>query len=295
MSDNRILLIESAARLSVDHGRLCIAREHEEPRYVAVEDISVLCLDHYAVSLSNHVLKSLAEAGAAVLVTNASHLPSGMMLCLHGRNGMASRVQQQMALAQTDRSVALWRQIVTAKIRSQALNLRYFNLNGALRLDRLAKQVEPGDASNLEAQAARHYWAHFFPEGFRREKRQAAHHLNLKLNYGYAVLRAMIARHLAMAGLCLAIGIGHKSSENPFNLADDFLEPYRFIVDRHIKANLADGESFERQDRKEILEFVLSEVQMKGNDYRFSAAVEETVNSFCRSLEDPKQRLSFPV
>lgn len=295
MAGERIALVESAARLSVDRGRIKIERRDEMDCFIAPDDLAFLCLDHYAIEITKQALFRLTEASAALIVTDGSHLPAAILLPLQANGFTARRIHQQVTLASTDGAGRLWAQIVAAKIRTQAATLRRLECNGALRLERMAKDVTSGDPKNLEAQAAKHYWAHLFPEGFHREKRNALHPLNQKLNYGYAVLRALIARQIAMAGLSPALGLGHRSTENPFNLADDFIEPYRFIVETIVKAQLSAVEPICREDRHELLGIVEAEVPMHGQTWRLTSAVEETIESFCRCLtSDSAQQLSLP-
>jgi CRISPR-associated protein Cas1 len=125
----------------------------------------------------------------------------------------------------------------------------------------------------------RHYWSHLFEGKFRREKEGAEDAINARLNFGYAVLRSMVARSLAMAGLNQALGLGHRSTENPFNLADDFIEPYRFVVEHQV----ASGEfgEFNGAARKQLLVFVEQEIRFKAGTYRLPAAIAETVTSLC--------------
>lgn len=293
MAGDRVVLVESAARLSVDHDRIKIARQGEPDRFVAPADVAVVCLDHYATEVTKQALIHLADAGAVLLVTDGSHLPAAMMLPLQGHGTMADRIHRQVRLSVTQRPALLWQQIVAAKIRTQAKTLRHFGCNGALRLERMARDVPAGDTDNAEAQAAKHYWAHLFPEGFQREKQNARQPINQKLNYGYAVLRALVARQIAMAGLCPALGLGHRSSENPFNLADDFIEPYRFVVERKVKAELSASEPLGREERHQLLLVLETEVRVKGQDYRLTSAVEETIDSFCRCLNGSSE-LTLP-
>jgi CRISPR-associated protein Cas1 len=294
MSEHRVLLIEHPAYLSIDLGRLRIRREDHEDAFVLPRDIAVLCLHHHTVTLTVHVLRALAEAGGIVLVTDALHLPCGLQWPYQGSAGAALRLRRQIALP-TERRAELWRDLVTAKILSQAANLRVLELKGALRLERLARQVQPGDAGNLEGRAARHYWKCLFGPGFAREKRGAVDKLNAMLNFGYAVLRSLIARELAMAGLAPALGLGHDSSENPFNLADDFIEPYRCLVERRVHRIAAVHDEFDGPCRLEILAFMKEEAHLNGQDYRLPAAVAETIASYGRILERGKGRLALPA
>lgn len=294
MPDNRILLIENPAHLSVDLGRIKIARQDHDDAYVLPDDIAVLCLHHHTISLTVNVLRVLSEAGAAVLVTDEQHLPTGLQLPLVANQLLAQRLHLQITQRETPFGDDAWAQLIQARISTQAANLRYLDLKGALRLERLSKEVSPGDPDNKEAQAAKHYWKHLFTNDFKREKRGAMDGINSRLNYGYAVLRAMIARQLVMSGLNPALGLGHKSQQNPFNLADDFIEPYRFLVERHVWTMEIDDDSFESADKPELLAFIEQAVIMNGQEYRLASAINESISSYCRLLGNQKEKLRIP-
>ena len=293
MSEHRILLIEHAAALSIDLGRLRIRRPEHPDAFVAPSDIAVLCLHHHGIQVSVHVLRALAEAGAGVLVTDALHLPCAW-LWPHDRNGLlARRLRQQIALDAHAKRGELWQALVAARLRTQAANLRALNRRGGLRLERLARLVAPGDVGHHEAQGARHYWAHLFPEPFRREKQGSQDPVNVRLNFGYAVLRSLVARTLVAAGLNPALGLGHASGENAFNLADDFLEPYRFVVERRV-ALLAETGDFDGPARVRLLGFAADAVRLNGADHRLPIALQESVASYLRILEGRDGALALP-
>lgn len=166
------------------------------------------------------------------------------------------------------------------------------SLNGALRLDRLIDEVEPGDSTHREGQAARHYWQFMFDD-FKREKQGAKDGVNSRLNYGYAVLRSLVARELVAAGLSCELGVGHRSLENPFNLADDFMEPYRFTVERHVR-QLDCSAALNSAGKKEVVSFIETEVKLGKHDYRLVPAVRESIASYVRILESNKGQLALP-
>lgn len=292
MSDHRILLIENPASLAVDLTRLRIRRHGFNDYFVSPRDIAVLCLHHHTIQITVQAIRALAEAGASVIITDKIHHPCAWLLPQVGSGELGRRLRQQIAFDSSEEKARLWQAIVQTKLNTQAVNLRHLERPGALRLERLAKQVQPGDVTKCEGQGAKHYWANLFEEGFKREKQGADDNINARLNFGYAVLRAMIARALVMAGLNPALGLGHYNLENPFNLADDFIEPYRFIVDRHI-AQGGRGE-FDSAARKNILGFVKQEIKLKGGSYRLPAAITESVASFVRVLEGKKAELNLP-
>ncbi|MDX1915857.1 MAG: type II CRISPR-associated endonuclease Cas1 [Methylophilus sp.] len=292
MSEHRILLIENPASISVDLGRLRIRREGFDDYYVLVKDIAVLCLHHHTIQISVQALRNLAEAGSSVLVTDEIHHPCAWFLPQVGNGDLVRRLRQQMVFDASPAKGELWKALVQARLKTQAVNLRTLNLKGALRLERLAQEVQPADKTKCEGQGAKHYWAHLFDEDFSREKQGADDAINARLNFGYAILRSMIARSLVMAGLNPALGLGHCSMENPFNLADDFIEPYRFIVERHVYQNNT-GE-FNSQARKEMLGFVTHEVKLNNAGYRLPAAINESIASFVRILDGRAKQLSLP-
>jgi CRISP-associated protein Cas1 len=297
MSEQRVLVIENPAHLRIDTGRLKIERDGFDHAFVSPKDVAVLCLEHHTATLSVAVLRALAEAGAAVMVTDARHMPCAMQIPLAATGLDAGRLRQQIALDASEKRGELWQQLISAKLSMQAHALRGLQRNGALRLERLATQVQHGDKSNAEGQGAKHYWNNMFPETFKRSKEGAEDPLNIRLNYGYAVLRAMIARSLVSAGLNGTLGLGHCNAGNAFNLADDFIEPYRFLVDVHL-ADDADSWSeapgFDSRAKRYLLGFVERPVRMAGQDMRLHAAIDASIASFVRILDGKGKRLALP-
>lgn len=297
MSEQRVLVIENPAHLRIDTGRLKIERNGCEPAFVAPHDVAVLCLEHHTVTLSVAVLRTLAEAGAAVLITDARHLPCAMQLPLAATGLDAGRLRQQIALDASDKRADLWQQLVAAKLAAQAASLRALGRKGALRLERLSAQVQPGDKGNAEGQGARHYWGCLFSASFRRGKEGAEDPVNTRLNYGYAVLRAMIARTLVAAGLNGALGLGHCNAGNAFNLADDFIEPYRFLVDVYLARDVdtwSEAPDFDSRAKRMLLGFVQQQVRVTNQDMRLHAAIDATVASYVRVLEGKGNKLILP-
>jgi CRISPR-associated protein Cas1 len=156
--------------------------------------------------------------------------------------------------------------------------------------------VEPGDRTHREGQAAKHYWQHLWQDvdpDFRREKQGAEDSTNARLNFGYAVLRSLVARELVAAGLAPELGVGHHSTENPFNLADDFMEPYRFVVERIARPSSTDG-PFNASARVAMSRIVEATVQLGKKEFRLLPAVRESVASYVRVLESSTGELALP-
>lgn len=296
MSADRILLIESPCELSIDIGRVRIRRADKDDSHVAPMDVAVLVLHHHTISLSVGTLRELALAGACIMVTDAKHMPCALMLPTQANRAAASRLRRQITHLDDALSQTLWQEIVRARIRTQAANLRHFELTGALRLERMVDEVETADKTHREGQAARHYWQHLWQDAepdFKREKQGADDPVNARLNFGYAVLRSLVARELVAAGLSPELGIGHHSTENPFNLADDFMEPYRFVVERVARPSAANGD-FDAPARVAMSRIVEQTVRIGKKDYRLLPGVRETVASYVHVLESSKGELALP-
>ena len=228
MTNRMIELSDGAASLSVRLDQLVIAREDQAEVTVPLEDIACLVVAHPRVMFTHAVLSGLAARGAAFVVCNERFLPVGMLLPLDVNTTQAEQFAMQAAAPLAVRN-RLWRQIVQAKVRAQGRLLA--RLRGDDKgLFALADEVRPGDRKNIEAQASRRYWAALFPDtGFRRLVE--ADDENRFLNYGYAILRAIVSRAICATGLHPSFGLHHHHRNNAYCLADDMMEPFRPIVD----------------------------------------------------------------
>jgi CRISPR-associated protein Cas1 len=204
-----------------------------ETQTIPFADIAVLVTSHPQISFTQAALAGLAAAGGMLIVSNEKHLPAAMLLPLSTHSTQTERFARQAAVSLPTRKRA-WQQIVQAKLRAQARLLE--ETTGAdqgLRV--MAAKVRSGDPDNLEAQAARIYWPALLGkdasgEPFRRDPEGEG--INVHLNYGYAVLRAIVARALCASGLHPSLGVHHHNRYDTFCLADDLMEPFRPLVDR---------------------------------------------------------------
>lgn len=293
MSEHRILLVENPAKLSIEHGQLKVSVNNENS-YIAPRDIALLFLHHPAISLSHAVLNELAEAGALIISTNKRHMPSATLLPEAGHGKVVSRLFDQISVHRKALSRQLWKQLVQNRLNGQAWVLYRSGLPGSVALLRLASKVRSGDSANVESQGARKYWQELYQvTGRRREKQGANDPVNSRLNFGYTIVRSLVARSLVAAGLQPALGVGHHSTENALNLADDFIEPYRCLVERFVVSHLS-NEPLTSIVKKELAELISEQVKMNGQEYRLPSAIMETVNSYVRILERGEGRLSLP-
>lgn len=229
MPDRILDFSEEAAHLSVRLRNLVIRRGDKPEITLPLEEIAVVVAAHPQLTITQAVLSGLTGCGASLIVCDERRVPSGMMCPVVGHHLQSERIASQCAAAVPVRK-RLWRQVVQTKLRAQgaALTLERGADSGLLAM---AKRVRSGDPDNLEAQAARRYWTSIFgDEEFRRDRDEEG--TNAVLNYGYAILRAIMARAVCGSGLHPSIGIHHHNRYNPFTLADDLMEPLRPVVDR---------------------------------------------------------------
>jgi CRISPR-associated protein Cas1 len=224
----------------------------------------------------------LAENGVAMVVPDAKHHPAGMLMSFHQHHAQAAIAHAQIGISQPLKK-RLWQKLVSAKIENQAAVLRGIGSDHATALSAMAGRVASGDPDNLEAQAARAYWQRLF-EGFRRHDEDRRNGL---LNYGYAVVRAALARSCAASGLLPAFGIHHRSRTNPFNLVDDLIEPFRPAVDRMARARVATEERDEMdvEDRRHMAGILSENISIGEERLTILAATEAVVASLVRSIE----------
>lgn len=226
----RIVEIGNPRYLHLKHGQLIVEHEQQEVGRVPVEDLGVLILDHPGIVYTQAALVACWEANVVVIVCDAKHMPTAVLMPMDAHSLHSKVLQAQVAASEPTRK-RLWQQIVYAKIAAQAQVLESVTGDGA-PLRQYAKRVKSGDPENFEAQAARLYWPRLFGKSFRRDPEIEG--INSLLNYGYAIVRAAVARALSGAGLHPALGVHHRSQYNAFCLADDAMEPFRPLVDLRV-------------------------------------------------------------
>ena len=211
---------------------------------IPIEDIGIVLLDHKQITITQGLLEALLSNNAAVITCDSSRMPVGLLLPLSGNTTQSERFQAQIDASLPLRK-QLWQQTVQAKIGNQAYVLN--TCRNAVVKNMLAwvDEVKSGDSDNLEARAAAYYWANMFPAipEFRRG-REGTPPNNL-LNYGYAILRAVVARSLVASGLLPTLGIHHHNRYNAYCLADDIMEPYRPFVDKLVVELTDTGEDIQ--------------------------------------------------
>ena len=260
---------------------------------IPVEDIGVVLLDHPRITITHGVIKRLLENKVALISCDESHMPSGLMLALEGNHTQAEKYVYQVN-ASVPLKKNLWQQTVKAKIQNQMILLQQLGKPWK-RLEILEQRVLSGDAKNIEAQAAAYYWPTLM-DGFIRDRYGEAP--NGLLNYGYAVLRAMVARALLSSGLMPTMGIFHKNKYNAYCLADDIMEPFRPFIDR-IVVELYCGMNIDtfldKESKVKLLSVATVDALFGKVKSPLMVGMSRTTASLFECFEGSKKNIVYPI
>ncbi len=265
-----------------------------------IEDIGIVVLDNKQITLTQGLLEALLENNCAVITCDSHRMPVGLMLPLCGNTIQSERFQCQIAASQPLRK-QLWQQTIKTKIENQARVLSLCSQVEVGCMQRWSEDVKSGDASNLEARAAAYYWKNFFSpiptlKDFTRD-RDGLPPNNL-LNYGYAILRAVVARALVSSGMLPTFGIHHHNRYNAYCLADDIMEPFRPYVDELVfdivKNHANEGMELTKDIKARLLSIPTIDVVIAGKRSPLMVGVTQTTASLYRCFSGELRRIAYP-
>ena len=266
-----------------------------------IEDIGVVVLDNRRITITQGLLESLLENNCAVITCDSHSLPVGLMLPLYGNSTQNERFRDQLDASQPLKK-QLWQQTIKMKISNQAAALATCTGKNSPTMLRWADDVRSGDPDNVEGRAASYYWKNLFAgidglEDFTRSREGEAP--NNLLNYGYAILRAIVARALVSSGMLPTLGIHHHNRYNAYCLADDIMEPYRPYVDELVYSIVKDKGINNLDLSKEIKAMLLSiptlDVVIGGKRSPLMVAVTQTTASLYKCFTGELRRITYPV
>ena len=271
---------------------------------IPIEDIGIVFLDNQQITITHGVINAMQQNNVAIISCDNTHHPMGLMLPLDGNTLQNERYRAQLEITEPLKK-QLWQQIITQKIKNQAYVLKQNNIESKY-LENLASNVKSGDADNAEATAASHYWATIFNppnspskgnlENFKRDRDGLSP--NNYLNYGYALLRATMARSVVGAGLLPTLGIHHANRYNAYCLADDLMEPYRPWVDALVLKIIGEfgiQEELTKQLKAELLIIPILDVMLDGETSPLMNATQRTAISIYRCFTGEIRKPLFPA
>ena len=297
----RTLFFGNPAYLSTRNEQLVVRltdamTQEEVTRTVPIEDIGVVVLEDRQITITNGAMDALLKNNCAVITCNEKHMPAGLLLSLEGHTLQSERFGQQIE-ASLPLKKQLWQQTVQAKIRNQGILLkRLYEVEYRCMLV-WANEVKSGDSENLEGRAAAYYWKNMFPdEGVFKRDREGEAPNNL-LNYGYAILRAVVARALVASGLLPTLGVHHHNRYNAYCLADDIMEPYRPYVDEVVAEIISSGidcSELTTEIKKRLLVIPVREVHINGQRSPLMLAVTQTTASLSKCFSGELRKIVYP-
>lgn len=291
----RTLFFAQPRKLTVKDRQLVATNpESGETRSAPVEDLGFVVIENQQISISMPLLTELTNNNVAVVFCNAAHYPSSMLLNLDGHHMQQELFSHQSAASEPLKK-NLWKQTVEAKITNQAGVLRRLGREFR-KVQYFADKVKSGDPENVEGSAARVYWPLLFGEKFTRE--QHGDPPNNLLNYGYAIIRAAVARALAGSGLLATLGIHHHNKYNAFCLADDIMEPYRPYIDLLVHEIISREEAIDElttELKMKLLGVLTTDVRMGQQTRPLMIGLSSTTASLAKCFAGTAKKLNYPL
>ena len=291
------LYFGNPAYLSLKDRQLVI-RLPDKDQYVTrpIEDIGVIVIDNKQITLTSGLIEALLGNNCALITCDSSHLPVGLMLPLCGNTTQSERFRHQLS-ASLPLKKQLWQQTISQKIANQAQVLKEcFGVEVGNMLS-WSKNVKSGDSDNLEARAAAYYWRNMFDNEDVFIRDREGEPPNNLLNYGYAILRAIVARGLVGSGLLPTLGIHHHNRYNAYCLADDIMEPYRPYVDElvvNIRKEFDNTDFLDKEIKKRLLSIPTIEVRINNHRRPLMVAVTETTASLYKCFSGELRKIAYP-
>lgn len=270
---------------------------------IPIEDIGFIVLDHYGISISQYLIQKLSHANVALICCDEKHMPTSLMFPLSTHQVQNERFRAQVNASEPLRK-QLWQQTVKLKIANQAAVLKLVkDQNGAfssedqpwVALEKMSRDVKSGDNTGREAKAAKFYWGKLFGQSFTRER--YGNPPNPSLNYGYAIIRAAVARALCSSGLLPTLGIHHHNKYNAYCLADDIMEPYRPYVDLlvwQMKESHPDYHNMHKERKAEFLNLLGADVMINNRKRPMMVAMSETTASLADCFGGSRSIIKYP-
>ncbi|MDR1544507.1 MAG: type II CRISPR-associated endonuclease Cas1 [Prevotellaceae bacterium] len=269
----------------------------EAIRTIPIEDIGVLVIDNKQITFTSGLLEALLDNNCAVVTCDSRSMPQGLLLPLERNTTQSERFTAQIE-ASVPLKKQLWQQTIIAKIENQAAVLKTCRNEEVRNMLKLANDVKSGDPNNLEGRAAAYYWKNLFPKitDFTRGRDEVSP--NNLLNYGYAILRAVVARALVASGLLPTLGIHHHNKYNAYCLADDIMEPYRPFVDKIVAKIVDSGENISElsmEIKKKLLEIPVLDVLINEQRSPLMLAVGQTTASLAKCYLGEIRKIAYPT
>ncbi|HUN16726.1 MAG TPA: type II CRISPR-associated endonuclease Cas1 [Saprospiraceae bacterium] len=297
----RTLYFGNPAYLHTENHQLRIVKKgiglesSDTTHFVPIEDIGIVIFDHPQITFSHRVVDLLSDNNAVMIWCDEKHMPKSINLPLSNNDTYTEKLRYQINASEPLKK-QLWKQTIECKIENQARVLTKFGYE-AQKLIKMISRIQSGDPDNYEAQAAAIYWQQLL-EPYHTTRGRYESEPNHYFNYGYAVLRAVIARNLVASGCLPALGIHHSNKYNAFCLADDLMEPYRPIVDYYIinylKTLAECNPTLNKEDKTALLQIPVLDIMIEGKKSPLFVGSQRTTASFAQCMSGEKRKIVYP-
>ena len=294
----RTIYLSSACylkKIDMQFGIIFPANDCKTDASIPIEDIGIVVLDHPQITMTHALISALSDNNVAIVSCDAKHLPYGLMLPMYAHHAFTEKMYEQLESSLPLRK-NLWQQTVISKIANQAAMLRSIGVDDG-KMQYYVKLVKSGDPQNVEGRAAAYYWEHLFGEKSNFVRNRDEDGINAMLNYGYAILLAVVARALVSSGLLPAVGIHHRNKYNPWCLASDIMEPYRPYVDRivlEVSGEFPESEELTPEIKKKLLKVPVADVVIEGKKSPLMVGISRTTASLSACLEGTSRKILYP-
>lgn len=270
----RIIVISKRAKLDLQLGYMVV--RSDEVTKIVLSEISTVLIESTAVSLTTSLIAELAKRKIKVIFCDEKRNPSCELVNYYGSHDTSNKIRKQIVWKQNTKE-AVWTEIVSEKIRKQKELLDILGKEESKLLASYLTEIEWGDKTNREGHAAKVYFNALFGMNFTRT---ADCNINAALNYGYSIILSAFTREITANGYLTQLGIFHDNMFNQFNLASDFKEPFRVLIDWKVKQmNL---EEFDHDEKLQLVDVLNQEVQIDGR----KQYVNNAIKIYCRSVLD---------
>lgn len=270
----RTVVISNNAKLDYQIGYLVV--RGTETTKIHLNEIGTLMIESTAVSMTSYLLSELVKNKVKVIFCDEKRNPISELVPYYGSHDTSAKIRKQIEWTKEEKAL-IWTEIVSEKIKQQALLLERYNKREAMMLYGYMEEIEFGDVTNREGHAAKVYFNALFGKSFTRTDETP---INAALNYGYSIILSIFNREIVSSGYLTQIGLFHDNMFNQFNLASDLMEPFRPLVDEMVLK--LKPEKFEKEEKHQMLEILNKEVEVTGKKEILSNAIK----IYCRSIFD---------
>lgn len=286
----RNVYVQNDIHIKIKNEQLVVQKNGEE-HTIPLEDINSICIESQRTTITTYALQKFIEHDIVVYICDKKHLPTGILIGTNNYSRQLKNIKLQFNVSKP-LNKRIWQSIIELKVKNQAECLKLLGIQNYKKLEEMIKGITSGDTKNVEAKAASYYFKALFGNQFNRDIDCIE---NAALNYGYSIVRGMIARTLIMYGFEPALGIFHHNQLNNFNLADDFIECFRPVVDLYVLTNVDFRNKYLNSDEKQkIYNIVNCLVLIDGKKFNIQGAIEYMIKSYSTSINKDKNLIKLP-